>query len=164
VPYGLQRVSSFDGTTRTAEATFQVQWGGWPPLVGSDVGSPGPEPGEVTFTITIRNRSDYVLEHVRVVVADPDGGELVSADPGWQYQDSALVWEIPVVDRGPSRPLHVTYRSDHPVISHAWFEFRHRRERGCNRSDCLPAFVSNSVADSESTPPAAASSVSDADG
>jgi hypothetical protein len=154
VPYGLQRVSSFDGANRTAMSTFQVQWGGWPPLVGSDVGSPGPDPGEVTFTITVRNRSDYVLEHVQVVLTDPDGSEVVSADAGAQHRDLALAWDIPVMDRGPSRPLHVTYRTDHTVVSHAWFEFRHRRERGCSRVDCLPAFVSNSVADSEPTAPA----------
>jgi CopC domain-containing protein len=153
VPYGLQRVSSFDGINRTATTTVQVRWGGWPPLVGTDTGSPGPDPGEVTFTVTIRNRSDYVLEHVHVVMADPEGGEIVSADPGAQREDLTLAWDIPVMERGQSPPFHVTYRTDHAVVSHSWFEFRHRRERGCNRTDCLPAFISNSVADSEATAP-----------
>jgi hypothetical protein len=153
VPYGLQRVSVFDGSNRTATTSVQVQWGGWPPLVGSNVGQPGPMPGEVTFTLQVRNRSDYVLEHVRVVLRDPERSAVVSADPGAQREGSTLVWEIPVMDRGPARPLHVTYTADHPMVSHAWFEFRHRRERSCMRGDCLPAFISNSVADSEPVSP-----------
>jgi hypothetical protein len=38
---------------------------------------------------------------------------------------------------------------DRAVVSHTWMEFRHRRERGC-ADDCVPAFISSSVA--ESTP------------
>jgi methionine-rich copper-binding protein CopC len=153
VPFGLQRVSAFDGPRRVAETGVQVQWGGWPPLIGSDVGRPGPGPGEVTFTLQVRNRSDYVLEQVRLVLRDPDGSALVSADPGAQREGATLVWDIPVMDRGPANPVHVTYSADRPVVSHAWFEFRHRRERGCVRGDCLPAFISNSVADSEPVAP-----------
>jgi methionine-rich copper-binding protein CopC len=153
VPYGLQRVSALDGPRRAATTSVQVQWGGWPPLVGSNVGRPGPGPGEVTFTLQVRNRSDYVLEHVRVVLRDPDRSSVVSADSGAQRQGATLVWEIPVMDRGPAQPLHVTYSADHSLVSHAWFEFRHRRERGCLRGDCLPAFISNSVADSEPVSP-----------
>jgi hypothetical protein len=153
VPYGLQRVSVFDGSRRAATTSVQVQWGGWPPLVGSNVGQPGPMPGEVTFTLQVRNRSDYVLEHVRLVLRDPERSAVVSADPGAQREGSTLVWEIPVMDRGPAQPLHVTYSADHPMVSHAWFEFRHRRERSCVRGDCLPAFISNSVADSEPVSP-----------
>jgi methionine-rich copper-binding protein CopC len=153
VPYGLQRISVFDGSRRVATTSVQVQWGGWPPLVGSDVGQPGPAPGEVTFTLQVRNRSDYVLEHVRVVLRDPERSAVVSADSGAQREGTTLVWEIPVMDRGPSPPLHVTYSADHPLVSRAWFEFRHRRERGCMRDDCLPAFISNSVADSDPVSP-----------
>jgi methionine-rich copper-binding protein CopC len=147
VPYGLQRVSAFDGSSRVATTSVQVQWGGWPPLVGSNVGKPGPDSGEVTFTINVRNRSDYVLEHVRVVVPDPERAQVVSADPAAQHEGARLEWVLPVVDRGLATPLHVTYRTDHAVVSHAWFEFRHREQRGCG-GDCLPAFISSSVADS----------------
>ena len=149
VPYGLQRVSAMvDAGSRVALASVQVQWGGWPPLVGSNVGQPGPDLGEVTFTINVANRSDYVLEQVRVVVSDPDGAQVVRADEGARQEGSALEWDLPVLDRGPAPPLHVTYRADHPVVSHAWIEFRHRRQRGCWQGDCLPAFISNSSADS----------------
>jgi hypothetical protein len=148
VPYGLQRVSSFDGPQRTAVSSVQVQWGGWPPLIGTDVGVPGPDAGEVTFTVNVLNRSDYVLERVRVVLQDPDGAQVIRADAGAQEQNGSLVWEIPVLDRGAAGPLHVTYRTDHAVVSHAWLEFRHRREHGCERADCLPVFISSSVADS----------------
>ena len=153
VPYGLQRISSREDGHRTAQAAVQVQWGGWPPLVASNVGTSGPDAGEITFTIDVSNRSDYVLEHVRVAVRDPEGAEIVSADAGAQHQDAALAWEIPVLDRGPASPLHVTYRTDHTLTSHASLEFRHRRQRGCELGNCLPAFISDTTAESEPTAP-----------
>lgn len=153
VPYGLQRISSIEDGDRTAQATVQVQWGGWPPVVASNVGTSGPDAGEVTFTIDVSNRSDYVLEHVRVAVQDPEDAEIVSADAGAQHQGSTLAWEIPVLDRGVASPLHVTYRTDHTLASHASLEFRHRRQRGCELGSCLPAFVSDTRADSEPTAP-----------
>jgi methionine-rich copper-binding protein CopC len=154
VPYGLQRVSALLAGERIATASVQVQWGGWPPLVGSNVGQPGPEPGEVTFTIDVANRSDYVLEHVRVVLAQPERAQMVSADGDAQVEGSSVEWDLPVMDRGAVQPMHVTYRTDHVVSSHAWIEFRHRRQRGCWQGDCLPAFISNSVADSVPVAPA----------
>jgi methionine-rich copper-binding protein CopC len=153
VPYGLQRISAFDDSRRVAATTVQVQWGGWPPVVGRSVGVPGPEPDEVTFTLNLRNRSDYVLEHVRVVLPDPEASQVVATDADAQQQDAALIWEIPVMDRGLARPLHVTYRTDHAITARASVEFRHRKERGCYRGDCLPAFISTSVVDSEPTAP-----------
>lgn len=155
VPYGLQRISSIEDGHRTAQATVEVQWGGWPPVVASNVGMSGPDAGEVTFTIEVSNRSDYVLEHVRVAVQDPGDAEIVSADAGAQHQGSTLAWEIPVLDRGPASPLHVTYRTDHTLASHVLLEFRHRRQRGCEPDigTCLPAFISDSRADSAPTAP-----------
>jgi len=153
-PYGVQRISAFEGNHRAATGSVQVHWGGWPPLVGSSVGQPGPAAGEVTFTLSLFNRSDYVLEHVRVVMKDPDDSSVVEADPGAQREDGATVWEIPMLDRGAYGPLRVTYTSAHAVVSHTWFEFRHRRERGCEGSECQPAFISSSVADSIPVPPA----------
>jgi hypothetical protein len=153
VPYGLQQISGFDGNRRAAVASVQVQWGGWPPVVGTSSGEPGPDRDEVTFTVNLRNRSDYVLEHVRVVLPDPQASQVVSADGDAQHEDAALVWEIPVMDRGLARPLHVTYRTEHAVTAHASVEFRHRRQRGCLRDDCLPAFISTSVVDLEQIAP-----------
>jgi hypothetical protein len=153
-PYGVQRVSAFDGGRRVATSSVQIHWGGWPPLVGVNVGQAGPGPGEVTFSLSLFNRSDYVLEHVRVLLRDPAGAEMVGADPGFQREGDAIVWEIPMLDRGAFGPLHVTYRVAQPVVSHAWFEFRHRRERGCVANECQPAFISTSVADSTPVAPA----------
>jgi hypothetical protein len=147
-PYGVQRISAFEGARRAATSSVQVHWGGWPPLIGTNVGRPGPDPSEVTFTLSVFNRSDYVLEHVRLLMKDPDDSTVVDADPGAHREDGALVWDVPMLDRGAFGPLHVTYRTAHPVVSHAWFEFRHRRERGCTGSDCQPAFISTSAADS----------------
>ncbi len=154
VPFGEQPVLATDMCGAAATAALQVRWGGWPPLVAFDVGQPGPAPGEATFWVTLRNRSDYVLERVRVVLPDPQGASFVSADPASRYHDQTVTWEIPTMDRGVLGPFRVTYRVAGAVSSHAWIEFRHRRPHGCSGDDCLPAFVSETT--SESTPVAAA--------
>jgi methionine-rich copper-binding protein CopC len=150
VPFGEQPVMATDMCGGVATAALQVRWGGWPPLVAFDVGQAGPAPGEVTFWVTLRNRSDYVLEHIRVVVPDPQGATFVSADPVPKRQDQTVTWVIPTMDRGVRGPLRVTYRVGGAVSSHAWIEFRHRRSHDCSGDDCLPAFVSETT--SESTP------------
>ncbi len=107
-----------------------------------------------TRWVTLRNRSDYVLERVRVVLRDPQGASFVSADPTPRYHDQTVTWDIPTMDRGVLGPFRVTYRVAGAVSSHVWVEFRHRHSHGCSDDDCLPAFVSEMT--SESTPVAAA--------
>ena len=138
VPLGVQPVAATDAERHLAVGSVEVRWGGWPPVMASDVGEAGPEPDQVTFTVTPRNLSDYVLEHVRVVVKDPEGGVFVDADPGAQRQDDTLEWLIPVMDRGAYGPFRATYRASQPLVSHASDWFRHRRERGCSGGGCLP--------------------------
>jgi methionine-rich copper-binding protein CopC len=154
VPFGIQTVSAVDGNGRRAMAALQVRWGGWPPAVASDVGQPGPGPGQVTFMLQVRNRSDYVLEHVSVVLQDPDGSTLVASNPDAQHHDGTLTWEIPVMDRGQFGPFQATYQTSAAVVSHSWLEFRHRHARGCAGDQCLPAFISVSTADSSTIAPA----------
>ncbi len=180
VPLGMQPVSAVDRQGRAATAAVQVRWGGWPPVVATNVGQPGPDAGEVTFTLNVRNRSpvvatnvgqpgpdagevtftlnvrnrsDYMLEHVRLVMHDPEGASLVGADPGPQRQGGTLVWEIPVMDRGVVGPYRATYRANSTLVGHAWLEFRHRHLSGCSRDDCLPAFISESSSDSPPVAP-----------
>ena len=153
VPFGEQPVSATDMCGAAATAALEVRWGGWPPLVAFDVGQPGSAPGEVTFSVTLRNRSDYVLERVRVVLPDPQGASFVSADPAPKRKDQTITWEVPTLDRGVRGPFRVTYRVAGAVSSHVWIEFRHRRPHSCSGDDCLPAFVSETT--SESTPVAA---------
>jgi hypothetical protein len=95
-----------------------------------------------------------VLEHVRVVMHDPDGAQLVSSEPRAQRENSELVWEVAVMDRGTFGPFHATYNAYQPVVSHAWLAFRHRHAPGCTGGECLPAFISESTADSELVRPA----------
>jgi methionine-rich copper-binding protein CopC len=156
VPLGMQPVEASDGDGHQAIGSVEVRWGGWPPVRAFDVGQPGPDAGDVTFSVTVRNLSDYVLEHVRVVLADPEGGALVSFDPGGQRQDGALVWEFPVMDRGGVGPIRATYRAGRAsqrLVSRAQLEFRHRAERGCSGGYCLPAFISSTNADSTAVAP-----------
>ena len=154
VPFGQQPISATDGCGAATTAAVQVRWGGWPPLVGFDVGQSGPGPGEVTFWVSLRNRSDYVLEGVHVVVTDPPGASFVAADAGAKRQDRSLIWDIATMDRGVVGPFRVTYRVNEAATSHAWIEFRHRRPHGCRDDDCLPAFVSEAVSESRPVSPA----------
>lgn len=150
IPFGEQPVSASDMCGASATAAVQVRWGGWPPLVAFDVGQPGPAAGEVTFAISLRNRSDYLLERLRVVLDDPPGASFVAADAGARRQEQSVIWEVPTMDRGVLGPVRVTYRATNSLASQARIEFRHRRPRGCRGDDCLPAFVSETS--SESTP------------
>jgi len=154
VPFGQQPVSATDVCGGTTTAAVQVRWGGWPPLIGFDVGHSGPGPGEVTFWVTLRNRSDYVLERIHVVVTDPPDASFVAADSGARRDNQSIVWDIPTMDRGVVGPFRATYRVTGLTTSHAWIEFRHRRPHGCTGDDCLPAFVSESVSEAGSASPA----------
>jgi hypothetical protein len=148
VPYGMQPVSAVDEEGRTATGALQVHWGGWPPLVASNTGQPGPDKGEVTFTLNVRNRSDYPLEHVRLVLQAVGGATLVGANPSPQRLGDTLEWDIAVLDRGLQGPFRATYRSSAALVGHAWLQYRHRHVRGCAGDECLPAFISESAADS----------------
>jgi methionine-rich copper-binding protein CopC len=157
VPFGLQPLFAEDPLGGKATSAVQLKWGGWPPLTSFTIGQPGPRPGEVTFALNVRNRSDYVLEHVRVVLSDPPGATFVSAGPTAERQGGATVWIVPTLDRGLVGPFRATYRAPSPVVGHTWVEFRHRHSLGCTEDDCSPAFISESVSESEPVAPAAAS-------
>ncbi|MGI9149094.1 MAG: copper resistance protein CopC, partial [Chloroflexota bacterium] len=156
VPFGVQPVSAIDSNGEAAVTPLQVRWGGWPPLVAFTIGQPGPSRGEVTFAVNVRNRSDYLLERVRLVLEDPDPNvaSFVAAEPTPQRQQRAVVWEIPVLDRGVAGPFRATYRTTAAVATHARIEFRHRHQRGCAGDDCPPAFVSETTSDSTAVNPA----------
>jgi methionine-rich copper-binding protein CopC len=153
-PYGVQPVSATDSSGDAATAALKIKWGGWPPLIAEAVAQPGPDSGEVTFTVNLRNRSDYVLEGVKMVLEDPPESTLVAAQPDPRQLDSSLAWDVPVIDRGVVGPFRVTYRTTRMAAVHASLEFRHRRERGCRGDDCLPAFLSESRADTPPVEPA----------
>jgi hypothetical protein len=155
VPFGVQPISATDGGGGVAETAVQVRWGGWPPLVAFTVGQPGPAPGEATFSVSVRNRSDFLLERVRVALDDPGPGttSFVAAEPNADRQPGAVAWEIPVLDRGVAGPFRATYRTTATVASHARIEFRHRRPRGCPADECPPAFVSETTSDSTPVSP-----------
>jgi hypothetical protein len=104
----------------------------------------------VTFAVSVRNRSDYLLEQVRVVLDDPAPGQssFVGAEPNADRQPGAVTWTIPVLYRGVAGPFRATFGVSGAVASHARIEFRHRRPRGCTTDDCPPAFVSETTSDS----------------
>jgi methionine-rich copper-binding protein CopC len=156
VPFGVQPVSATDGNGGAATTALQVRWGGWPPVIAYTTGQAGPGPGEVTFTVSLRNRSDFLLERVRVVLEDPgsDGTSFVDAEARSERQDNSVVWVIPMLDRGVAGPFRATYRVTSAVAGHTRIEFRHRRPRGCTTDDCPPAFISATSSDSSPVSPA----------
>jgi methionine-rich copper-binding protein CopC len=154
VPFGMQPVTAVDASGSVATTALQVRWGGWPPVLAFNTGQPGPGPDEVTFSVSVRNRSDFVLERVRIVLDDPDGASFVAAEPMAERQGQAVRWEIPMLDRGVAGPWRATYRATAATTSHARIEFRHRRPRGCPANDCPPAFVSETTSDSTPVYPA----------
>lgn len=154
VPFGMQPLLAEDTRGGKAAAALQLKWGGWPPLVSSTRGQPGPRTDEVTFALNLRNRSDYVLEHVRVVLTDPPGATFVNARPVAERQAGATVWTLGTLDRGMAGPFRATYRARSSVVGHTWVEFRHRHALGCTEDDCSPAFISESASESEPIAPA----------
>ena len=147
MPYGVQPLTATDELGHRASTAVEVRWGGWPPAVPIDSGEPGPGLDQITFTVKVRNRSDYVLEHITLVVKDPIGAQFVGTDPGARREDREVVWDIPILARGVVGPFRATYTASMPVVSQAWMEFRHRPQRGCIEH-CQPAFISDSAAES----------------
>jgi methionine-rich copper-binding protein CopC len=154
VAFGVQPVSATDADGNHAIDSVKVRWGGWPPVLAWISGLPGERPGELTFALTLRNRSDYLLEELRVVVPDPDRATFVATDSDARHADGQVVWQIAWLDRGLAGPLHVTYRAEQPTASRATISFRHRRPRGCQDDECLSAFVSETIAESTPIQPA----------
>ena len=154
VPFGMQPVWVRDQAGVKAAAQLEVRWGGWPPLRVYTMAEPGPDSGEVKFTVVGRNRSDYVLEDVRVHLQIPAGTSVVSADDGAHEEGDGLVWDEGTVDRTSFTPRSAVLRADGPVVGHAQVEFRHRRPRGCVGDECLPSFVDQTNSESGSVTPA----------
>ncbi len=153
VPFGQQPISARDATGGKASTALDVRWGGWPPLRVFTTGTPGPGRGEVTFTVSGRNRSDYVLEGIRVFLLVPPGATPVSASPGSWMDGDDVVWDAGSVDRTAIAPRTVTLRVTGPVQTRARVEFRHRRPRGCVGDACLPSFVDETVSQSSVVDP-----------
>jgi hypothetical protein len=154
VPFGVQPIAAVDARGSSATSAVLVRWGGWPPLVAFTVGRPGPRPGEVTFSVSLRNRSDYVLERVRVVLVDPEGASFVTGDPAPEREGQTVVWELATIDRGVVGPFQATYSVRDAVVGHARVDFRHRRPYGCSGDECSPAFVGETTSDSTPVYPA----------
>jgi methionine-rich copper-binding protein CopC len=148
VAFGVQPLTAVDEAGNRATAALKVRWGGWPPLLAWTVGQPGPGPNEVTLAVALRNRSDFVLEGLHVVLSVPEEAVFVSAEQGGRYTDGQLSWDLSWLDRGVAGPLRATFRSETPISSHATIQFRHRRPRGCEDDECLTAFVSETASDS----------------
>jgi hypothetical protein len=107
----------------------------------------------VTFSIGLRNRSDYGLERVRVILSDPSDAAIVATDPAGQHVGHETVWDLGMLDRGIGPSLTATFRASGPVATRTRVEFRHRRPRGCVGDECLTAFISETTSDSNSVAP-----------
>ncbi|MBV9356331.1 MAG: copper resistance protein CopC [Chloroflexi bacterium] len=145
VPFGDQPIQAKDGSGAGAVADLVVRWGGWPPLRVFTNGEPGPGPGQITFTVSGRNRSDYTLEGLRVLLDVPQGAQVVWASTGATQAGGQLIWSLPPVDRSTIQPSLATFAVAGPMQTQARVEFAHRRPRGCIGDPCLPAFVDSTL-------------------
>jgi methionine-rich copper-binding protein CopC len=157
IPFGAQRISAHDPTGARAAADLEVRWGGWPPLRVFTNGEPGPGRGQVTLTVSGRNRSDYTLEGIRIFLQIPAGAAVVSTSPGARLERGDVVWDLPPVDRSTIEPRLATFAVEGPIQTTARVEFRHRRPRGCIGDACLPSFVDETVSQSSMLAPLAES-------
>jgi hypothetical protein len=153
VPYGVQPLRAADASGHVGAASVHVRWGGWPPLVAMDVGQPGPDHGQVTFEVSMLNRSDFLLEDVRLTLVHPDAATFLDAEPAPERSDGNLSWRVSVMDRGRVGPFRATFATREPLVSHVSMTYRHRHSLGCARDGCMPAFMSNSAAESAATAP-----------
>ena len=147
LPLGQQLVLARDNNGAAASALLRVHWGGWPPLRLSLVSRAGPRPGLVTVAIGGRNRSDYVLRDVRIILPLPAGSSLVSATSGGREDNGAVVWDtVSSLERGPLEPRSATLRIDAatPPRLRAWAQYGHLPSSSPLWGN-LPGFFSNAV-------------------
>ena len=144
VPFGMQPISAVAKGGDPVQEQVLVQYGGWPPLDLAIVGKSGPLPGQVTFTVSGRNLSDYILQTVRVRVPIPSGATFVSADQGGAMVDGEVGWDNSgPLRRGPLSPRSVTFKVDGPVATHAWAYFYHSGTG--DGEDVAPPFQSSAA-------------------
>jgi methionine-rich copper-binding protein CopC len=148
LPLGEQPVTARDNNGATAATLLRVHWGGWPPMRLSVNARAGPRPDQVTVDLGGRNRSDYTLRDVRLVLRLPPGASLTSASPGGREDSASVVWDVPgSLERGPLDPRWAILsvdRSDGAPTFGAWAQYGHLPERSPIWGD-LPGFYSSSA-------------------
>lgn len=154
VPFGQQPVWARDDSGAKAGAEVGVRWGGWPPLIIYTQAAPGPDHGQVTLTVVGINRSDYVLDGVRIHLELPPGAALVTATAGAEVQDGELIWDQGILGRTSLVPRSAVLSVGGPVVGRSSIDFRHRRAPGCIGDQCLPAFVDQTNSESGQVVPA----------
>src|SRR5919198_1957552 len=147
LPLGEQPVLARDNQGAAAASLLRVHWGGWPPLRLTLTRMPGPVPGEVTVQVGGRNRSDYVLRDVRLILLLPAEARLVSANPPGREDNETVVWDpISNLERGPPEPRLAILRTDPRAAAEVrvWAEYGHMPEQNPIWGP-LPGFFSNAV-------------------
>ena len=153
VPFGMQPITASDPKGDNAQGQVMVKWGGWPPLQLAVKAASGPSAGQVTFTVSGYNLSDFVLQTVRVRLPIPTGATFVSAGRGGSvFNGSEVAWDDSgPLPRGPLLPRTATFQVDGPVATHAWAYFYHVGSGLAN--DYAPGFQSDSVTPDMSATP-----------
>jgi uncharacterized repeat protein (TIGR01451 family) len=153
VPYGMQPITATDPKGDNAQGQVMVKWGGWPPLQLTVKAASGPSAGQVTYTVSGYNLSDYILQTVRVRLPIPTGATFVSATRGGTvFNGAEVAWDnAGPLPRGPLLPRSATFQVAAPAATHAWAYFYHVGSGQAN--DSPPGFQSTSVtADVSVTP------------
>jgi methionine-rich copper-binding protein CopC len=155
LPLGQQPVTARDNNGATAASLLRVHWGGWPPLRLGVAPRPGPAADQVTVDVAARNRSDYTLRDVRLVLHLPPRASLVSASPGGREDNGGVVWDVPgTLERGPLDAhwaiVSLDRSAGQPAFS-AWAQYGHLPERNAIWGE-LPGFYSSSASAEVSAP------------
>lgn len=149
LPFGKQTITVADGDGAKATSDVMVKWGGWPP-VKVHVDASG-APNDMTFSITLINRSHYNLQVNAARLKLPEGTAYKSADAGGRLNAfGEATWdtfELPA--RGSVGPLNVVLDTTRlkdgvDVTAWAWVIYSHAQQKS-DDGTLLPAFQSSAV-------------------
>jgi methionine-rich copper-binding protein CopC len=148
LPLGEQAITARDNNGATAARLLRVHWGGWPPLRLTVAARPGPSAGQVTVDVGARNRSDYTLRDVRLVLRLAPGTSVAATSQGGREEAGSVVWDVSgTLERGPLDAhwaiLSVSGAGERPTFS-AWAQYGHLPERSAIWGD-LPGFYSSAA-------------------
>jgi methionine-rich copper-binding protein CopC len=149
LPYGSQTITAADGDGAKATQDVMVMWGGWPP-VKVHVDASG-APDDMTFSVTLTNRSDYSLQIKAARLKLPEGTSYKSADSGGRLNAfGEATWDtFDLPAHGSVGPLSVvvdtnTLKDGQDVTAWAWVLYNHAQKKS-DDGTVLPQFQSSAV-------------------
>ncbi len=149
LPLGKQTITVADGDGAKATNDIQVKWGGWPPVKVTLTADTAKD--EMTFTVTLFNRSDYHLVVDAARVRLPDGTAFKSADSYGRLNSAGeATWDtIDLPAHGSAGPFALVVdttklKDGTDVTGWVWTQFSHASETAADGT-VLPQFTSSAT-------------------